>query len=114
MTETGVRSILLLDRRREVYRLYGLHRSLAHAWNVRTVRRYITLMGNGNQWRGIQGDSAQMGGDFAVGAGGTLLMVWPSREPTDRPSVAQILASVEHRADPGRTTPNPSPKETSS
>ncbi|MFQ5813969.1 MAG: AhpC/TSA family protein [Anaerolineae bacterium] len=83
---------LLLDPERTVYQVYGLERSLWRSWNLKTVQRYVQLMRNGRQWRGIQGDSTQLGGDFIVDADGILRLVYPSREATDRPSVEQLFA----------------------
>ena len=45
----------------------------------------------GRRWRGIQGDSAQLGGDFIVDADGIVRLAYRSRDPTDRPLVEQLL-----------------------
>ncbi len=83
---------LLLDRQRTTYRAYGLARSLLRSWNLRTIRSYIKLMRAGRKWRGVQGDSSQLGGDFIVDAGGVVRLAYRGYDPTDRPPVADLLA----------------------
>jgi peroxiredoxin len=82
---------LLLDPERAVYRAYGVEHSLVRSWNPRTLRRYAQLMRQGWHWRGIKGDSAQLGGDFVIGKDGRLLLAHPSHDPTDRPSAESLL-----------------------
>jgi peroxiredoxin len=82
---------LLLDPERTVYRTYGLERSLWRSWTLKTVWRYVGLLTAGHRWRGIQGDSTQLGGDFVVDRSGIVRLVHRSHDPTDRPSVDQLL-----------------------
>lgn len=82
---------LLLDPERVVYNAYGLERSLFRSWNLGTIWRYVQLLGSGRRWRGIQGDSAQLGGDFIVDAEGVVRLAYRSYDPTDRPTVPQLL-----------------------
>ena len=81
-----------LDPERTVYATYGLERSFRRSWNLKTMWRYVRLLTSGRQWRGIQGDSAQLGGDFVVDAGGIVRLAYRSYDPTDRPPVANLLA----------------------
>jgi len=83
---------LILDPERTVYAAYGLERSLRRSWNLRTIWRYVQLLASGRQWRGIQGDSAQLGGDFVVDTQGIIRLVYRSHDPTDRPAVSDLLA----------------------
>ena len=53
--------------------------------------RYVRLLIAGRKWRGIQGDSAQLGGDFIVDTNGILRLAYRSHDPTDRPSVDDLL-----------------------
>ncbi len=53
--------------------------------------RYVRLLAAGRKWRGIQGDSAQLGGDFIVDTNGVVQLAYPSHDPTDRPSVGHLL-----------------------
>lgn len=82
---------LLLDPERAVYGAYGLERSLWRSWNLRTIWRYVQLLAGGRKWRGIQGDSAQLGGDFIVDNSGTVRLAYRSHDPTDRPPVTELL-----------------------
>jgi peroxiredoxin len=82
---------LLLDRQRTTYRTYGLQSSLLRSWSLKTVWSYVQLIRAGRKWRGIQGHSAQLGGDFIVDAEGIIRLAYRSQDPTDRPSVEVIL-----------------------
>ena len=42
-------------------------------------------------WRGIIGDSAQLGVDFIIGQDGLYLLKHPNQEATDRPRVSGIF-----------------------
>ena len=88
---------LLLDPERTVYQAYGMERSLARSWNLRTIWRYVRLLTSGRRWRGIQGDSAQLGGDFVVDAEGIIRLAHRSHDPTDRPDVDDLLSDLRQR-----------------
>jgi hypothetical protein len=83
---------LLLDPEREVYRKYNLKASWLLSWNPRTLRFYIRALRSGRKWRGIQGRSNQLGGDFIVGADGIIRLAYRSSEATDRPEIENLLA----------------------
>ena len=88
---------LLLDPERSVYRKYELKRSWIGSWNPRTLVYYVRALLGGRKWRGIIGDSAQLGGDFVINEDGTLLLEYRSRETTDRPEVSQVMSLLrEH------------------
>ena len=82
---------LLLDSERAVYNAYELERSLLRSWNLRTIWRYVQLLTSGRQWRGIQGDSAQLGGDFIIDTEGIVRLAYRSHDPTDRPPASDLL-----------------------
>lgn len=92
LEETCAPFRLLLDPEREVYHAYGLESSLLRSWNLKTVRYYVERVRAGHQWRGIQGDSSQLGGDFIVDVEGIMRLAYRSRDPTDRPPVERLLA----------------------
>ena len=98
LEETCAPFRLLLDPERTVYRVYGLERSLLRSWNLKTVQRYVQLMRAGRQWRGIQGDSTQLGGDFIVDADGMLRLVYRSSDATDRPPMERLFAVLRQLA----------------
>ncbi len=83
---------VLLDPERSTYQAYEIERSLSRSWNLRTIWRYTRLLTSGRRWRGIQGDSAQLGADFAVDPDGSLRLTHYSHDPTDRPPVEDLLA----------------------
>ncbi len=82
---------LLLDPERKVYHAYSLERSLLRSWNLHTLWTYIKLLTSGRKWRGIQGDSAQLGGDFIIDSQGKIHLAYRSHDPTDRPPVEDLL-----------------------
>jgi hypothetical protein len=82
---------MLLDPERNVYRSYKLKHSWFSSWNLKTLVYYVRALTGGREWRGIIGDSAQLGGDFIIGSDGTFLLKHPSKEATDRPRMSDIL-----------------------
>jgi len=106
---------LLVDARRETYVAFGMRRSLRGSWNLATLRRYRELMRKGRKWRGIQGDSLQLGGDAIVDAAGIVRLLAPSTTPEDRPSVDSLLvvfSQLRAEVDAGSTPAPPAPKPT--
>lgn len=91
LDETQTFFTLLLDPERKAYLAYGLEYSLARSWSPKVWLAYARLMLSGRKWRGIQGDSGQLGGDFIVDANGVIRFVYRSSDPTDRPSISQLL-----------------------
>jgi peroxiredoxin len=88
---------LLLDTERAAYRAYGLERSLLRSWGWQTLSYYTQALWNGEEWRGIRGDSGQLGGDFIVDAKGIVRLAHPSRDPTDRPPVGELLTILQQQ-----------------
>ncbi len=91
LQETCSPFTLLLDPQREAYRAFGLERSLLRSWRPKVWMEYARLLLSGRKWRGIQGDSGQLGGDFIIDTDGIFHMVHPSQDPTDRPPVEELL-----------------------
>jgi len=89
--ETQSKFTLLLDPERNAYRAYGLERSMLRSWGLNTFLTYSRLMLRGRKWRGIQGDSGQLGGDFILNTNGIVRLAYYSRDPSDRPSVSHLL-----------------------
>ncbi len=99
LEETRAPFNLLLDPDRVVYRSYGAERSLLRSWNMRTIWLYVRLLLSGRRWRGIQGDSSQLGGDFVVDSDGKVRLAYRSRDPADRPAVARLLTLFRQLAE---------------
>jgi len=89
---------LYLDPDRQLYALLGLARSVAKVWGMRTVQFYAGEKARGRQLpsalSGLEDDPLQMGGDFTLNKDLRLVMSHPSKVPTDRPTVQQILQIV--------------------
>lgn len=92
LEETCLSFQLLLDPERNVYSKYKLKRSWLGSWNLRTLAYYIRALLGGREWRGIIGDSAQLGGDFVINKDVTLLLEYRSKEATDRPEVSEVIS----------------------
>jgi alkyl hydroperoxide reductase subunit AhpC len=88
---------LLLDSERTAYQAYGLERSLLRSWGWQTMSYYARALWNGEEWRGIRGDSSQLGGDFIVDSKGFVRLAHPSRNPTDRPPVGELLSLLQQQ-----------------
>lgn len=100
LEETEARFTLLLDPSRAAYAAYGLEYSLTRSWSAKVWLAYARLMLSGRKWRGIQGDSGQLGGDFIVDSSGVVRFAYRSLDPTDRPSISQLLAALKAVAKP--------------
>jgi len=49
----------------------------------------------GRETFGKRGDPHQLGGDFVIDQGGIIRLAHPSREPTDRPAIGELLSLLE-------------------
>jgi len=81
----------LIDLDKKAYQVYGLESSLLRSWSPKIWLAYARLMAQGRKWRGIQGDSGQMGGDLIVDQKGIIRMAYRSHDPADRPKIEEIL-----------------------
>jgi hypothetical protein len=81
----------LIDPKKKAYQAFGLESSLFRSWSPKIWVAYARLLTQGRKWRGIQGDSGQLGGDFIVDQNGIIRMAYRSRDPADRPGVDEIL-----------------------
>jgi peroxiredoxin len=86
----------LIDHDRKAYQAFGLHSSLLRSWSPKIWYAYARLLVQGHKWRGIQGDSGHLGGDFIIDQQGIIRMAYRSRDPADRPKVAEILHVLEN------------------
>ncbi len=95
MSETCADFTVLLDRERTVYMAYGLERSRLRSFSPRTLWLYATRHLRGQQMHSSHGDdTSQLGGDFIVDKNGILRLVYPSRDPIDRPPVESLLDTL--------------------
>lgn len=89
------------DPTREVYRAFGLSRGKARMFlSPRIIGTYLAKIWAG--WRvrkPCKGeDLLQLGGDFVLDSSLRLVFLHRSSDPTDRPSVQQLLEAVTKAA----------------
>ena len=94
--ETQASFQFLLDSERKAYQAFSLDHSMRRSWSPKVWLEYARLMAKGRRWRGIQGDSGQLGGDFIVDREGILRMAYRSQDPTDRPTLNYLLRKLDH------------------
>lgn len=94
-SETEAPFPLLLDPDRQAYRAYGLERSLLRSWGPKNLWYYFKALIGGRRTHTTGGDTSQLGGDFIVDAQGIIHLAHPSQDPTDRPPIAKLLATLE-------------------
>ena len=97
MKETCHSFDVLLDRDRSVYKAYGLERSYWRSRNLKTRLYYFKAWIAGKKAHDAHGDdTSQLGGDFIVDKNGLLRLIYPSHDPTDRPSVDDLLKVLKN------------------
>ena len=99
MAETDAPFPVWLDPDRASYDAYGLEASLWRAWGWRNLRYYATALLKGEKLHSHygrnRGDTDQLGGNFIVDGRGVLRFAYPSRDPTDRPSIEDMLKALK-------------------
>ena len=96
IAETRSSFHFLIDSEMKAYQAYGLESSLIRAWSPKIWFAYAKLMAQGRRWRGIQGNSRQMGGDFTVDQQGVIRLAHRSHDPTDRPKIDEIIQVLDN------------------
>lgn len=89
---------LVCDPGRAAYRAFGLERtSWGTFFRPRVLLGYFRgmLKGQGVKMPYEGEDVLQLGGDFLLDKLGRVVFAYPSADPTDRPSVADILTAVQ-------------------
>lgn len=84
---------LLIDSDMEFYRLFGLRREAALAWNLQIFTFYAAKVIEGRTDNmGYDGDDLTvMGGDFIVKRSGEIIFAHPQTGQFDRPQMADLL-----------------------
>lgn len=98
MAETNAPFPVWLDPDRAAYQAYGLKSSAVQAWGVKNLKFYAKAVLRGEKLQGHRGDTHQLGGNFIVDSQGILRLVYPSRNPTDRPTIEAMLAVLSQIA----------------
>jgi AhpC/TSA antioxidant enzyme len=90
---------ILVDRDRRAYQAWGLGRgSVLGIWgDPRVWVRYAGELARGVRLRRPGTDTLQLGGDFVVDPGGSVVYARPQRRD-DRPPVAELLGALERAA----------------
>ena len=93
---------VLLDEERGAYDRWGMERvGWGTVWlDPRVWLRYARLLLSGERWRGLGGDTGQLGGDFVVDADGVVTYARPQRRD-DRPPVAELVAELRRATGDG-------------
>lgn len=86
---------ILRDPRRDAYRAFGLARGAREALGARTVGYYARQALRGRLPRLASSDWRQLGGDALLDRRGNVCWVYRSREPADRPAIAELLAAID-------------------
>lgn len=86
---------VLADPDRSAYRTFGLQS--ASWWQLlrpRVLIAYARLIWSGWKPEAAQEDVHQLGGDFVLNGAGRVVYSYRSKDPADRPPVADLLAAV--------------------
>lgn len=86
---------MLMDPDRNIYKFFGLKRSILRVWNISTLTYYAEQLAAERSLphaiENIEDDPHQMGGDFVLNSSGNLTMIHCSKTPMDRPSVDVLI-----------------------
>ncbi len=84
-----------LDATRNSYAAYGLTSSVWASWGPRNLLYYAKALWRGDKLQEHRGDTNQLGGNFIVDHNGIVRFAYRSKDPTDRPSVAELLEAID-------------------
>lgn len=95
---TGYTFPLLLDINRELYKCFGLRRSVAGVWTIAAIIGYAEekLAGIPAAPHYPGDDLHTMGGDFIVDSAGKPVYIYCSKTSQDRPDVCKLLTSLRN------------------
>ena len=86
---------ILSDPERDVYAAYSLTQgSLLKIFSPKTVWTYMKHFARGRRYEHAASDWRQLGGDFILSEDGTVLFEYRGQTPTDRPTVASLIARL--------------------
>lgn len=95
ITREAIPFPVVSDPHRESYKHFNLGRvGVLHFFRPRIVLNFLKLLFRGEKIRRLTGteDVFQLGGDFVIDRNRKLLVAYPSRDATDRPSIETILS----------------------
>jgi len=85
-----------LDPTKSAYRAWSIPSSNVAAWGLANCWYYFkAILFRGTRSIAVRGDAGQLGADFVLAPGGTILLRHYCRNPTDRVPVSKILDAVK-------------------
>ena len=84
----------LMDAEKISYQAYNLESSTLRSWSPATVWYYAKAKLQGREILAQRGNAHQLGGDFIIDLQGIIRLSHPSTDPTDRPSIDQLLTAL--------------------
>ena len=101
--DTHCRYTLISDEERQLYKMFGLPRSIREVWSLETVKMYAAKKAQGVQLVPMyeDDDPYQLGGDFIIDRSGSVVMAHPSTNLVDRPSIDKILMTLDQSSKNG-------------
>lgn len=93
----------LVDAERAAYHAYGLQSSIFSSWSPANLLYYTKAVLQKRETFGKRGDPHQLGGDFIIDPHGIIRLAHPSRDPTNRPAIPQILSTLKKIGAPYET-----------
>uniref|UniRef100_A0A8B9J996 Uncharacterized protein n=1 Tax=Astyanax mexicanus TaxID=7994 RepID=A0A8B9J996_ASTMX len=98
LTQTGYEFDMVFDPERKVYQAFSLGSSFAKVMKFSNMLRYSEYYVSRRSFPQVPPqfieDLFQMGGDFVLDEGGTVIFSHQCESPVDRPSVQNILAAL--------------------
>ncbi|XP_041108507.1 selenoprotein L isoform X2 [Polyodon spathula] len=98
LQDTGFKYDMLLDQQREMYHAFGLGMSIAKVWSFSNMFLYAEYKASKRQFprtpANIKDNIYQLGGDFVLDEHGKVIYFHPSENPSDRPSVTELLNAI--------------------
>mmetsp|Transcript_1246 Transcript_1246/g.1893 ORF Transcript_1246/g.1893 Transcript_1246/m.1893 type:complete len:116 (-) Transcript_1246:341-688(-) len=92
---TGNTALLLLDPTKSAYQAWSIPSSNVAAFGLANTWYYVkAFFCRGKRSISIKGESGQLGADFVVAPGGTLLSKHYCKNPTDRVDVNTLLEKI--------------------
>jgi hypothetical protein len=95
MKKTQSPFTMLLDKERRYYHQFAMKKRFVAVWQPKVLWFYAKRFLQGNRIQAIHGDPHQLGGDFIIARNGQLHFAYSSDDPTDRPSLATLLAVAQ-------------------
>ncbi len=94
LNETKSPFPFLRDTEKYAYKAYNLESSTLRSWSPATILYYAKAKLQGREILSQRGDAHQLGGDFLIDPQGVIRLSHPSSDPTDRPSLDELMKAV--------------------